>query len=148
MTIPFEHAQPWSRSVIGSEPDTSVEMMAHIALTSLCEDRLTVTAAQLIALLLIQNQENLYSSSALRPCLTTRTLTSYQLFDFTREEVKVNTHGIIHLEHTIEVQDAKLEERAKTSANLEKRLLQLQGLAPPAPVDHEEISAMSGINEN
>jgi hypothetical protein len=32
--------------------------MAHIALTSLCEDRLAATAALPIALLLIQNQEN------------------------------------------------------------------------------------------
>jgi hypothetical protein len=45
-------------SVIGSESDTGVELMAHIALTSLCEDRLAATAALPIALLLIQNQEN------------------------------------------------------------------------------------------
>jgi hypothetical protein len=45
-------------SVICSEPDTGIEMMVHIALTSLCEDRLTATTALPIALLLIQNQEN------------------------------------------------------------------------------------------
>jgi hypothetical protein len=56
--IPFNPTGPWSGSVIGSEPDTSVEIMAHITLTSLCEDHLTATAAQPIALLLIQNQEN------------------------------------------------------------------------------------------
>jgi hypothetical protein len=33
-------------------------MMAHIALTSLCEDHLTATAALPIALLLILDQEN------------------------------------------------------------------------------------------
>jgi hypothetical protein len=32
--------------------------MAHIALTSLCEDHLAATAALPIALLLIRNQEN------------------------------------------------------------------------------------------
>jgi hypothetical protein len=32
--------------------------MAHMALTSLCEDRLTTTAALPITLLPIQNQEN------------------------------------------------------------------------------------------
>jgi hypothetical protein len=32
--------------------------MAHIALTSLCEDHLAATAALPITLLLIQNQEN------------------------------------------------------------------------------------------
>jgi hypothetical protein len=44
--------------VIGSEPDTGVEMMVHIALTSLCGNNLTTTAALPIALLPIQNQEN------------------------------------------------------------------------------------------
>jgi hypothetical protein len=58
MMIPFYPMEPWSRSVIDSEPDTNVEMMAHIALTSLCEDHLAATAALAITLLLIQNQEN------------------------------------------------------------------------------------------
>jgi cell division protein FtsB len=58
MTIPFDPAEPWSGSIIGSEPDTGVETMAHIALTSLCEDRLTATAALPITLLLIRDQEN------------------------------------------------------------------------------------------
>jgi hypothetical protein len=71
-----------------------------------------------------------------------------QLLDITHEEVGVRTHGIIHLEHAIEVQDAELEERAETIANLEQQLLQLQGPAPPAPVDHGEINAMSGIDED
>jgi hypothetical protein len=56
--IPLDSTEPWSGSVISSEPDTSVELMAHIALTSLCEDRLVVTAALPITLLLIWNQEN------------------------------------------------------------------------------------------
>jgi hypothetical protein len=58
VTIPFDPMEPWSRSVIGSEPNTGVELMAHIALTSLCEDHLAATAALPIALLLIQNREN------------------------------------------------------------------------------------------
>jgi hypothetical protein len=58
VTIPFDPARPWSGSVIDSEPNTGIEMMAHIALTSLCEDHLTATAALPIALLLIQDQEN------------------------------------------------------------------------------------------
>jgi hypothetical protein len=33
-------------------------------------------------------------------------------------------------------------------ANLEQQLLQLQGLAPPATVDHEEIDATSGVDED
>jgi hypothetical protein len=56
--IPFDLMEPWSGSIIGSELDTGVELMAHIALTSLCEDHLAATAALPITLLLIQNQEN------------------------------------------------------------------------------------------
>jgi hypothetical protein len=56
--IPFDHAEPWLGFVIGSQPDTGVGMMAHIALTSLCEDRLTATVALPITLLPIWDQEN------------------------------------------------------------------------------------------
>jgi hypothetical protein len=38
-------------SIIGSETNTGVEMMAHIALTTLCKDHLGSTAALHIALL-------------------------------------------------------------------------------------------------
>jgi hypothetical protein len=40
------------------EPNSGVEMMAHITFTSLCVDRLMATAALPIVLLPIQNQEN------------------------------------------------------------------------------------------
>jgi hypothetical protein len=70
------------------------------------------------------------------------------LLDITREEVETPTHGIIHLEHHVEVQNAELEERAETIANLEQQLLELQGQAPPEPADPEEINAMSGIDED
>jgi hypothetical protein len=50
--------EPWSGSIIGSELDTDVELMVHIALTSLCEDRLVATVALPITLLLIQDQES------------------------------------------------------------------------------------------
>jgi hypothetical protein len=58
VTIPLDPAHPWSGSVGGGEPNSGVEMMAYIAFTSLCEDRLTATAALPIVLLPIQNQEN------------------------------------------------------------------------------------------
>jgi hypothetical protein len=58
VTIPFDPTEPWLGSIIDSEPDTGVELMAHIALTSLCEDHLAATAALPIALLPIRNQEN------------------------------------------------------------------------------------------
>jgi hypothetical protein len=56
--IPFDPTEPWSGPVNDSEPDTCVEMMAHITLTSLCEDGLATIAALPITLLPIQNQEN------------------------------------------------------------------------------------------
>jgi hypothetical protein len=210
-------------------------MMAHIALTSLCEDHLTTTAALPIALLLIQDQENTvwqqrlaavsnlkgphfhagmtllaryaqypfnlqhntarigmqqrtrliaYEESATtatgkieRPRHENAILRSgvrppseqdrelkevYRrlsnaehgwnhtrlLLDITREEVEIHTHGIIHLEHHVEAQDAKPEARAEMIANLEQQLLEFQGQAPPEPVNPEEIDAMSGIDED
>jgi hypothetical protein len=56
--IPFNRTELLSGSITGSEPDTGVEMMTHIALTSLCGDHLAAAAALPIALLPIQNQEN------------------------------------------------------------------------------------------
>jgi hypothetical protein len=41
--IPFDPIELWSGSIISSEPDTSVELMAHMPLTSLCEDRLAAS---------------------------------------------------------------------------------------------------------
>jgi hypothetical protein len=58
VTIPFDPTEPWLGSIIDSETDTGVELMAHIALTSLCEDRFTTTAALPIVLLPIRDQEN------------------------------------------------------------------------------------------
>jgi hypothetical protein len=46
VTIPFNPIEPWSGSIMGSEPDIGVELMVHIALTSLCEDHLIATALQ------------------------------------------------------------------------------------------------------
>jgi hypothetical protein len=70
------------------------------------------------------------------------------LLDITREEVDICTHEIIHLENHVEVQGVELEERVEMIADLELQLLELQGQAPPDPVDHEEIDAMSGIDED
>ncbi len=70
------------------------------------------------------------------------------LLDITHEEVETRTHGIIHLEHHVEVQDTEREERARTIAKLEQQLLELQVQAPPEPADPEEIDAMLGIDED
>jgi hypothetical protein len=69
------------------------------------------------------------------------------LLGITREEVETRTHGIIHREHHVEVQNTELEDRVETIANLEQQLLELQVQAPPEPVDPEEIDAMSGVDE-
>jgi hypothetical protein len=47
------------------------------------------------------------------------------LLDITQEEVETRTHGNIHLEHHVEVQDAELEEMVEMIANLEQQLLEL-----------------------
>jgi hypothetical protein len=58
MMIPFIPTEPWSGSIIGSDSGTVVEMMAHVALTSLCESCLGASTTLPIALFLIPNQEN------------------------------------------------------------------------------------------
>jgi hypothetical protein len=70
------------------------------------------------------------------------------LLDITHEEVETRTHGIVHLEHHIEAQDTELEERAEMITDLEQQLLDLQVQTPPEPVDHQEVDAMSGIDED
>jgi hypothetical protein len=68
VTIPFDPTEPWSGSVIDSEHNTSVEMMAHIIVTSMCEDLLATTTALPIVLLPIRNQENpIWQQAAIRP---------------------------------------------------------------------------------
>jgi hypothetical protein len=44
---------------------------------------------------------------------------THMLLDITREEVETCTHGIVHLDHHVEVQDAELEERTKMITDLE-----------------------------
>jgi hypothetical protein len=70
------------------------------------------------------------------------------LLNIAHEEVDIRTHGIVHLEHHVEVQDAKLEEREEMFVNLEQQLLELQVKAPLEHVDPEEIDAMSGVDED
>jgi hypothetical protein len=70
------------------------------------------------------------------------------LLDIAHEEVDICTHGIIHLEHHVEAQDAELEERAEMITNLEQQLLELQVQASPKPADPEKIDAMSDVDED
>jgi hypothetical protein len=70
------------------------------------------------------------------------------LLDMSREEVETHSHGVIHRKHHMEVQDAKLKERAERITNLEQQLLELQVQAPHEPTDPEEIDATSGMDED
>jgi hypothetical protein len=50
---------------------------------------------------------------------------THMLLDITREEVDICTHGIVHLENHVEMQDAEPEERAEMIADLDQQLLEL-----------------------
>jgi hypothetical protein len=58
MVIPLNPTEPGIAPVIGVELDETVEQMAQVALTSLCESCLVDTAAMPIALFPIRNQED------------------------------------------------------------------------------------------
>jgi hypothetical protein len=58
VVIPLNPTELSMATVIGVELDETVEQTAQIALTSLCETRLTDTAAMLITLFPICNQED------------------------------------------------------------------------------------------
>jgi hypothetical protein len=58
MVIPLNLMELWMETVIGVELDETVEQTAQVALTSLCESRLTDTVATPITLFLIHNQED------------------------------------------------------------------------------------------
>jgi hypothetical protein len=69
----------------------------------------------------------------------------HQQLDATREMLVERTHAIIHLEHHVEQQDLKLEERAATIADLEQQLQVPPALvAPAAPA---EPDAESDVDE-
>jgi hypothetical protein len=48
------------------------------------------------------------------------------LLNIACEEVDIRTHGIIHLDHHVDAQDAELEEWVEVIANLDQQLLELQ----------------------
>jgi hypothetical protein len=55
--IPVDPETPWTGTVVGGDLDESVERMAHLALTALCEQRLPDTAGLAIALYPIRDQD-------------------------------------------------------------------------------------------
>jgi hypothetical protein len=58
MVIPLYLTEPWMTTVIGVKLDETFERTAQVVLTSLCESRVTDTAAMPIALFLIRNEED------------------------------------------------------------------------------------------
>jgi hypothetical protein len=58
VVIPLNPTEPWMTTVIGVELDETIEQMAQVALTSLCESCLVDTVMMPIALFPIRNQED------------------------------------------------------------------------------------------
>jgi hypothetical protein len=58
VVIPLNPMEPWMTTVISVELDETVQQTAQVALTSMCETRLTDTATMPIALFPIRNQED------------------------------------------------------------------------------------------
>jgi hypothetical protein len=56
--IHLNPVEPWTGTIVGNEPDTTIEQTTHVALTSLCESRLTATAAMPNTLFPIRNHAN------------------------------------------------------------------------------------------
>jgi hypothetical protein len=58
VVIPLNSMEPWMVTVIGVELDETIEQMAQVALTSLCESRLVDTAVMSITLFPMRNQDD------------------------------------------------------------------------------------------
>jgi hypothetical protein len=58
VVIPLNSTESWMATVIGVELDETVEQMAQVALTSLCESRLVDTAVLPITLFPMRNQDD------------------------------------------------------------------------------------------
>jgi hypothetical protein len=58
VVIPLNPMEPWMATVIGVKLDETIEQMAQVALTSLCETRLADTVMMPITLFPIRNQED------------------------------------------------------------------------------------------
>jgi hypothetical protein len=70
-----------------------------------------------------------------------------QQLDASRELVDERTHAVVHLEHTNDQQDLKLEERATVIASLEQQVLALQLQVLPAPAAATEPDAVPDMDE-
>jgi hypothetical protein len=58
VVIPLNPMEPWMATIIGVKLDETIEQTAQVALTSLCETRLTDTVAMPIVLFPIRNQHD------------------------------------------------------------------------------------------
>jgi hypothetical protein len=76
VTIPLNPAHAWSGSIIGSEPNTGVEMMAHIALTPCARTTSELLRHCLLRFSQFRIRRTPYGSSVLRLCLTSTALIS------------------------------------------------------------------------
>jgi hypothetical protein len=144
-TIPFDPMEPWSGSVIGSEPDTGLETMVHITLTSLCQDRLTATVALPITLLPMQNQENLVWKQRLEamsdlegPHIHTgmTSLARYMQYLFNLQHNTANTSMQQRMRLTAYKENTTTTSRELERPRHENAILH-SGARPPSEQDHE-----------
>jgi hypothetical protein len=155
VTIPFNPTEPWSGPVIGNETDTGVELMAHIALTSLSEDHLAATAALPITLLPIRDQENPVSQHYLEAMsklkgphfhakMTSLARYAQYLFNLQHNNTRIGMQQRTHL--------TAYEESATTATREIERLrhenaILHSGARPPSEQDrelHEVYRRLSG----
>jgi hypothetical protein len=93
--IPFGPTAPWTRPIIGSEIDDTIEKMAHVALTSLCERILATTAAMSIALFSIHDQ----GDPMWQQCLTVVSDTESPHFSTSWVEMAKYSRYLFNLQH-------------------------------------------------
>jgi hypothetical protein len=145
MMIPLNPTEPWSGSVVGSKPNTDVEMMAHITLTSLCEDCLTGTAVLPSALLPIQNQENPVWQQRLEvvsdlegPHLHTWmiSLARYAPYLFNLQHNTART-GIQQCTHLMAYEESAIATAREVERLRHENAILHSGARPPSEQDHE-----------
>jgi hypothetical protein len=145
VTIPFDPVRLWSGSVIDSEPDTGIEMMAHIALTSLCQDHLTATAALPITLLPIWDQGSTVWQQRLAAVFDLKgphfharmtSLARYAQYLFNLQHNTIRT-GMQQRTHLLEYEESATAATAEIERLRHENAILCSGVRPPSEWDCE-----------
>jgi hypothetical protein len=143
--IPLNLVDPWSRTIVDSEPETTIEETAHVGLTSLCESRLTATAAMSITHFPIQNQEN----PVWKQCLEAMPDLEGPHFNVGMATMAMYAQYLFNLQHntatTVMEQRLRLTAYDEHNTAISHELEQLKhengllcsGTLPPSDQDHE-----------